>query len=82
MGKRRLLIAMAAALALSACGMFSGMGDDRSERGGAYGDGGDTGTRSEAVAECKGLTGTALQNCLDRQGLKRAPEPSRPERSD
>lgn len=63
MSKQRLLVAAATALTLSACGMFSGMGGSRTGTSG--GDGGSTG--SEVVAACKGLTGTALQNCLEQQ---------------
>jgi hypothetical protein len=67
MSKQRLLVAAATALTLSACDMFSGMGASRT--GTSEGDGGSTGTSSEAVAACKGLTGTALRSCLDRQRL-------------
>jgi hypothetical protein len=59
MSKQRLLAAAAVglSLALSSCGMMDRM----------RGDGGNTGTSSTAAAECKGLTGSALQDCLDRQ---------------
>jgi hypothetical protein len=55
---QRLLAAAAVGLSLtlSACGTIDRM------RGG---DGSNTGTTSNA--ECKGLTGSALQDCLDRQ---------------
>jgi hypothetical protein len=69
MSKKLLTVTAAVlSLALSACGMFDGM------RGG---DGGNTGTSSTAAAECRGLTGTALQDCMDRQRLKRGSESNR-----
>lgn len=77
MGKQRLLLVAATAMALSACGMFDGMGSNRSGTTGATGDGGNTGTGNEAVAACRGLTGDALRACLDREGLKRGTQTPR-----
>lgn len=76
MGKQRLLIAVAAALALSACGMFDGMRGDRSGSPSA-GDGSNTGAGSQAVAACRGMTGDALRACLDREGLNRGTQTPR-----
>ncbi len=61
MSNQRLLAAAAVGLSLtlSACGMMDRMRGDR----GTGGDGSNTGT----AAECKGLTGSALQDCLERQ---------------
>lgn len=77
MGKQRLLMAAAIALALSACGMFDGMRGDRSSTTGASGDGANTGTGSQAVAACRGMTGDALRACLDREGLNRGTQTPR-----
>ena len=54
--QRLLAAAAVVSLTLSACGAIDRM------RGG---DGSNTGTTSNA--ECKGLTGSALQDCLDRK---------------
>jgi hypothetical protein len=70
MSKKRLVVAVATALTLSACGMFSGMTGDRS--GTRSGDGGHTGAGDPAVGDCRGLAGTELRNCLDRQNLNRS----------
>ncbi|MGQ0750938.1 MAG: hypothetical protein ACT4PS_10425 [Betaproteobacteria bacterium] len=77
MGKQRLLMAAATALALSGCGMFDGMGSNRSGGTSASGDGGNTGTGNEAVAACRGLTGDTLRNCLDRERLNRGTQTPR-----
>jgi len=65
MSNQRLLAAAAVGLSLtlSACGMMDRMHGDR----GTGGDGSNTGT----AAECQGLTGSALQDCLDRQRDRR-----------
>lgn len=68
MSCKRLVVAAATAFALSACGMYG-------ERSGTTsGDGSNTGAGNPAVGDCQGLAGTELRNCLDRQGLKRAPD--------
>ena len=69
MSKQRLLLVAATAMTLSACGMFDGMGSNRSGSTGAPGDGGNTGTGSEAVAACKGLTGDALRVDAPQYGV-------------
>src|SRR5688572_4972536 len=72
---KRLVVAVAAALTLSPCGMLNGMTGNRS--GTASGDGGNTGAGNPAVGACQGLSGPELRNCLDRQGLNRSPDRTR-----
>ncbi|HEX6003923.1 MAG TPA: hypothetical protein VFZ14_08020 [Burkholderiales bacterium] len=70
--KQQWLMAVATALpiALSACSMFDRMRGDGGNSG-TSADGSNTGTSNDATVECRGLSGTALRDCLDRQGLNR-----------